>query len=584
MTLGTLLGGKYRLRVPGYQRAYAWSPEQAGQLLDDVLFAIDADEDESADYFLGAVVLMRIVSDGGEAHDIVDGLQRLVTLTILLAVLRDIAEDDDTIAAATAARYIIEPDGTLEGPDTDQRLRLSLPDGAQSFLLAFVQEPRATAAMPDDDDLTAPEARMLAVREHLMASLVGQTTERRRQILNFLIEHCHCAVLDAQDLDRAHQIFAVLNDRGLPLARGDILKAQLLGAVSPARRTELHNRWIEVEKSLGGSLEELFSHLRTIEGRSRARIIDEIRDLVRQSGSAEAFIERTLVPYAGILATIRTITGGEREPAGRELPQAIASRIAYLGWLGSQDWVPPLMLYWRLTDGRLDQLDAFLVRLDRLAYGLRILGVGSDKRATRYRAVMEAIRTGRIDEPDCAIELGRDEQRLIAYNLRTLHARSQLLCKLVLLRLNDLIAEAPQRLDPAAWTVEHILPQKPARASQWREWFPTSEERERCTQSLGNLILVSRDKNEKARNLELAKKIDIYFGDGADQPALTREVESATTWQPADVQRREESLLALLERLWQSGAGQAREVEPPAARSRPRTAKAKPVRSAAAGG
>jgi hypothetical protein len=561
MTIGEMLGGRLRLTVPGYQRPYAWTTHQAAQLLDDILLAIDdlatdAPEGQNgSDYFLGAVVLMETEAGGAMAatrsaattHEIVDGLQRLATVTILLAVLRDMAEDDDPEAFAMAGRCVLDPAGS--GDDERGCLRLRLTGAMDRFFYDFIQQPGASSAMPADDDLPAPEARLLAVREHLMASLIGESRERRRQILEYLLDSCHCAVISARTLDRAHHIFAVLNDRGLPLARGDILKAQILGDVPADRRIEMNDRWRDIEQGLGGSLEELFSHLRTIEGRSRARILDEIRALVDRSGNAERFVEATLFPYADIL---RTICRPQRET----MRKSVWAPLHYLSWLGSHDWIPPLMLYWRTVDGDHHQLASFLADLERLAYGLRLLGIGSDKRATRYRALLDAIRAGRLSDPSSPLELTRDEQRLIAFNLRSLHARSRLACKLVLLRLNDLMAGEPQSLDPTAFTVEHVLPQKPSRSSQWREWFPKADERDRYTQSIGNLILVSRDENEQASNLDFARKLAIYFDSNAERhPIITRDIEQAREWRPEDVRQREERLTTLLNTHWRLGGG-----------------------------
>ena len=409
-----------------------------------------------------------------------------------------------------------------------------------------------------------------------MELVVEESQERRRQLVELLLQGCHCAVIIATTLDRAHRIFTVINDRGLDLARGDILKAQMLGSVPPARRDELGAMWKRAERGLGGSLDELLGHIRTIEGRPRrTRIIDEIRGLVAQSGDVEDFLRLTLLPYASILAAVRSVRDGT-------LPPSIGDPIRYLDWLGSRDWVPPLMLYWRIAEGRPDHLAPFLRRLERLAYGMRLLGIGVDKRAVRWRAVIEAMRSGKLGHPGNPLELTRDEQRLIAFNLRALHARNQLACKLVLLRINDALAGAPQGLDPGAFTVEHVLPQKPARSSQWREWFPDPDERERCTQSLGNLILVPRHRNEAARNLELARKLEIYFEGGIDLPRITRDIEGLTTWRPDDVMKREERLVGVLGTLWDIAPAKAGQgpVEQPAAmhRSIPRPTKARPAR------
>jgi uncharacterized protein with ParB-like and HNH nuclease domain len=101
IAIETLLGGGHRLTVPDYQRSYAWSPVEAGQLLDDVLLTIgetgdtarwstsEVGDDDDA-YFLGAVVCVerrdQSKREGAPVADweIVDGLQRIVTLTIIL--------------------------------------------------------------------------------------------------------------------------------------------------------------------------------------------------------------------------------------------------------------------------------------------------------------------------------------------------------------------------------------------------------------------------------------------------------------------------------------------------------------------
>lgn len=547
--IGELMSDRFQLTVPSYQRPYSWTTEQAGELLDDLLEASGQAEFDGpfgdSDYFLGAVVIMERDADGSEPYEpddggkvceVVDGLQRIATLTILLAVIRDIAEDDDPEISELATRAIT----SAAGP------RLTLQSAEQAFFKSHVVDVRATAAMPEADELTPPQSRMLAVREQLMDVLLDETAERRRALVLFVLGHCHVAVISARTIDRAHQIFSVINDRGLPLSSGDILKAEILGTLPEFERVAYQAKWQRLEEKLGGSLEELFSLVRQVEGRPRGRIIDAVRSLVAERGDVGAFIDSVLVPLGAILGEVRAAAKGTST-----LPQEVSSLLVYLGWLGSHDWLPPLMLYWRNVGGHPARIAAFLGRLDRLAYGMRLLGIGSDKRAIRYRALMEAIRNGTIDEPGGAFDLTRDEQRLILYNLKSMHARSQIACKLVLLRLNDLVAGGPQRLDPSRLTVEHILPQKPSRTSEWRIWYPHADVRERSTQSLGNLVLVSREANEQARNLEFAKKQAIYFAPGTEQPAITQDIAGLTFWGPGDVSAREERLIGRLVDLWQ---------------------------------
>ena len=98
LCLAELLADPHRLSVPAYQRPYSWTRREADQLLEDVLAAAGVESAVAAepDYFLGTVLLLDAepadtpAEGGGQLRllDIVDGQQRLVTLTILASVLR----------------------------------------------------------------------------------------------------------------------------------------------------------------------------------------------------------------------------------------------------------------------------------------------------------------------------------------------------------------------------------------------------------------------------------------------------------------------------------------------------------------
>src|SRR5690554_1042577 len=89
--LGKLFSDDYDFIIPDYQRPYAWGSEEALQLLADLRNALDNGADEP--YFLRSVVLVK--SPQESSSEVIDGQQRLTTLTLLLAVMRDMVEDDD---------------------------------------------------------------------------------------------------------------------------------------------------------------------------------------------------------------------------------------------------------------------------------------------------------------------------------------------------------------------------------------------------------------------------------------------------------------------------------------------------------
>ena len=72
-----------KLEIPDYQRSFSWSDDEVRELWDDVLKAI---RDNVPDYFLGSMV----TTAGAERDQVIDGQQRLATVSILFSAMRDI--------------------------------------------------------------------------------------------------------------------------------------------------------------------------------------------------------------------------------------------------------------------------------------------------------------------------------------------------------------------------------------------------------------------------------------------------------------------------------------------------------------
>src|SRR5947209_15348704 len=114
--------------IPLFQRAYAWTTEESEELFQDLLRAMDGGEESIDDlppYFLGSIVLIK--GDEPQA-DIVDGQQRLTTLTMLLAALRSLIKSE-YVEGLTS--FLCEKGNVITGTPT--RYRLSLRDRDAQF-------------------------------------------------------------------------------------------------------------------------------------------------------------------------------------------------------------------------------------------------------------------------------------------------------------------------------------------------------------------------------------------------------------------------------------------------------------------
>jgi hypothetical protein len=555
MTVADLLSGPYLLNVPMYQRPYSWGRDQACQLLDDLLEAsgIEGGPDEpDPSYFLGTILLMdtpgnvtgRITSRmPPREYDIVDGQQRIVTLLTFFAVLRDLETDPKSALSKRAQAMILAQMGSRFF--RTERLRLHIANADRPVFERYILQRGGTLESPLGETRTASEASLLGVRDLFISRISDMTADERTRLANFIADQCDVVLIISHDIDRAHRLFVVLNERGKKLQRNDILKADVLSRLPQDRIAWAISAWDKASNQLGGDFENFFSHLRVIYGHSRPQVVSGVRAIVREQGGAEPFLTNAFLPLAASYAAIKT---------GRSaLPDEIRRPLEHLRHLADGDWAPAAMLALRNWKGNPAGAAATLSEIDRLAHLLRLLSVGTGKRVRRFSAAIEAIKAeGALGAGHSSCEITRDEARNIAFHLRDLHRRGPKICKLLLLRLSSEMSGQLFDGDPEHYTIEHVLPQRPSATSEWMRWHPSAEIRNRCTESIGNLVLVPEKQNDKARNASFAEKKKIYAQTEAGEPliAITAGVLGQEQWRQADIEERERRLLALIEKTW----------------------------------
>ncbi len=564
LSIGEILSGAFLFNVPAYQRPYSWTREQSEQLLDDLLEAGGLGSFAGAErsYFLGTVLLM----DPSETPlkqlspkmaqrelDVVDGQQRLVTLMMLFAVLRDLEDADRSIIKRRVHSMLIAQQGSRFFPTLRPRLHIATRERA--FFEANVLTPGATLQTTVSSEPTAPEHALLSVRDGLLIALKELPEETRQDLFRYICEECFVVAIVSDDIDYAHRIFIVLNERGKKLQRNDILKADVLSRLPAGLMDEARGKWDDISAELGGDFESLFTHIRAIYGQSRPQIVSGVRQVIDQTGGAEAFFNTVFVPFSQSYKLMRSGGAGV-------LPPAMVRSLIYLNRLPEGDWAPAAMLALASWENDPQAAARLLAEIDRLAYVLRILCAGTGKRVRRFADVVRDIRAGTALAPGQAtFAISRDETRNMGFHLRDLHKRNPKICKLLLLRLSDEIDGAVTAADPENYTIEHVLPQRPSATSEWRRWFPNAEERNISTESLGNLVLITQKQNDKARNVSFSEKKKIYgTADGA-APLLpiTQDVLMVEEWRRFEIEAREDRLLRVLERIWRLDLSSARQ-------------------------
>lgn len=133
--IGVIFSNQYVFDMPLYQRPYAWTTTETGDLFADLTGALqDAQQAEGTrPYFFGSMVLTQ--NHGSPGYQVIDGQQRLTTFTILFCVLRELAESED---ARTAIDNYVSQKGDPYAGIAD-RFRLNLRERDQEFFRERVQ-------------------------------------------------------------------------------------------------------------------------------------------------------------------------------------------------------------------------------------------------------------------------------------------------------------------------------------------------------------------------------------------------------------------------------------------------------------
>lgn len=547
--LHKVLSSDFEFHIPDYQRPYAWTREQASELFDDIWgFLLDQGAEES--YFLGSIVLVK-PADDDPTSDVVDGQQRLTTLTLLLAAIGwKLASEPDWTGQFDA--FVREPGSKALRLDPKPRLFLRQRDRA--FFAGYVQTPGRYQALLEIDDAQLPETqRNLVGNARLFAErLAGLSPQEAGAFGQFLVGKCYLVVVSTNSFHSAYRIFSVLNDRGLELEPSDILKARVIGEIAESKRAAYTEIWEGLEESSGRrAFNELLAHIRMIYRKEKARrsMLEEFQEhVVRQVASAEVLIDGVLEPYAEAFEVVRN--------ASYEAPQGAEQVNQLLTWLqrvNNQDWIPVAMQLIHKDEVDTQRLIRHLGQLERLAASLFIRGIYVTPRVERYGRVLAAIAQGTdLDAEDSPLELGREEIEATLHALDgPVYAYSAKLRSYILLRLDAFLAGAGAVYQHSVTSIEHVLPQTVAADSEWdRLWAP--EDRATWINRVGNLVLLSRAKNSEAQNYDFELKKEKYFRSpsGVSPYASSTQVLGYSRWTVDEVRARHEQLLATFRQQW----------------------------------
>jgi hypothetical protein len=544
--------GSYQFEIPDYQRPYAWTTEQATELFDDLYSAMqDARvSGASSQYFLGSIVLIK--ADRDPKSYVVDGQQRLSTLTILLAVLRVLMPN----SASFLTKYLYKEGNPEWGELNEYRLKAREEDA--DFFRTYVQEQGGLERLVSSTD-KLKDSR-LRYRENatlLLAKAKALPPADLIALWQFLANDCSLVVISTPDLEAAYRIFSVLNNRGLDLAPIDIIKAQVLGLIrttaGDVKSRAYAKEWSRIESALGrDAFGDLFGHIRTIyaKQKQRATLVKEFQEHVTEYKAPIDLVDKVIKPYAEVWDFVR-----DADFEATEHAETINEHLSWLNRVDFKDWVPPALVYFKRFRQQPKLLAEFFQSLERLTYVLLVTKVGINERIETYAALTKEIEPetfkGHLVALITLALTDAQKRKFVAALDGDVYDDLPKARMALVLRLESLVRAPGVQLQDAV-SLEHVLPQTPPDGSDWIKWFPDEDERDGWTHRLANLVPLDRNKNSSASNYDFAKKKDAYFrGKGTASPfVLTQEVRSESEWTPTLLTARQKRLVNVLSTHW----------------------------------
>lgn len=564
-------------RIPEYQRPYIWGSDEIDDLLDDLVFAHA--EKPNQEYFMGSFVYQSkragtVPGQKFDENDLLDGQQRMTTLLMLFACIRDLSQNPEIKGVCTTA--VFQKGSSITRVPERTRIVFSIREEVQDFVDRYIKTESGTSEKAELEELSNstedPSVRnmaraMLKIRADLSRMLNDPDVQLDLEgFLGFLLNQVLLIYVATEDLDDAFRLFTILNDRGVPLRNSDILKSQNLGALeSESDKARYAKLWEEAEGELGNDFDRFLNHIRTIllKDKARLNLLDEFehkiynpREKEKATGKLKPsllakgkqtfeLVERYLKHYNQLLG------GSNYDKTGGSFEFDNLVKVMLIG-LPSTDWLPPLMRYFdrfryeRLLDF-LNQLDNQLssdwiaqytptARIERMNELIRVIEV-----ANSADEVFTAESSFRFDEEgfNRAIEGAVYGRRFTRY---------------LLLKLDYLYADHSNRMSLEYLSVEHILPQNPKKDSQWRQDF-TNEERKDWTHRLGNLVLITTRKNTAQGNRDYADKKSRYFDKRVSTCPNSLRVLQNAQWTPAELKANHNIVLSKLRKSYGFNTG-----------------------------
>ncbi|MGL2488836.1 GmrSD restriction endonuclease domain-containing protein [Helicobacter pylori] len=526
--------------IPIYQRLYSWKKEQCEQLWDDIIKI--GGNDKMNGHFIGSILY---VLDGNTPSSpllIIDGQQRLTTITLLLIALKNHSSDEVKILEEFSRKkiesYLINSD-----KDGDKKFRLILSESDKDTLLSLIDKNKRKPSEP---------SVKIVENFELLEKWIRKNTDKLETIFKGL-EKLMIVWIALDKGDDPQLIFESMNSKGIELTQADLIRNYILMGLEPEKQKIFYEKyWRAMEEDFKQN-EKLFDrfvkHYLTIKiGKipNEKRVYDAFKDYQQKEGIEIEDLLKDLQKYCGYFCRIVF-----KKEADKDLNKALSFLVDL-----EMDVIYPLLLelYSDYKDGVLSKQDFIPIIYLTESYIFRraVCGLGTNSLNKVFPFVTKKINKDQYLE-SIKVHFGyltekqrfpnNDEFKEHFITIDFYHFQKR---EYFLERLENF--EREERVYTHEYTTEHIMPQ--TLDLEWERDLGENFQaiHEKYLHTIGNLTLTGY--NKEYNNKPFKEKRDMEKGFKQSPLKLNQSLKDLESFGEKEIEKRANDLADWALKIW----------------------------------
>lgn len=544
----SLLKGPKQFIIPIYQRAYSWHQTQCEQLFKDILRISESDKVHG--HFVGSIVYFQesihTVSDVPRLL-VIDGQQRLTTITLLVAALAEFIETHPGLIETNASRlknyYLFNPE-----EEDELRFKLLLTRRDKQTLIDLLM------------GIAADEGASQRLIENYKSFKSKINAENVAAVYNGLMRLFVVDVALEKEKDNPQLIFESLNSTGLDLSQADLIRNYVLMGQEVDLQKELYEKfWYPMEQAYGREYTKWFDwfmrdylSVKTGSIPKISHVYEAFKQYATGDKSPENISDLVADIYAYSGYYINMVLHKEPNPK----IQKAFKRISRLKVAVSYPFVLAVYADYAAERLNVDEFEEVLCLIENYVFRRAICGIPTNSLNKTFATLYQKVRIDRyLESVKAAFLLLSSYKRfpldvefqteLVAKDVYNFRNRNYMLDRL----------ENHKRKEPvtvADYTIEHILPQNPDPPDEWKTMLGEGwqQVRETYLHTLGNLTLTGYNSELSDRPFADKKSIEGGFDDSPLR--LNQFLRQTNDWNAEKIKERAQQLAEKAKQIWQA--------------------------------